>query len=196
LSDADPAKPPPEVVKLSTLSQFKHDMKYLKEKSEWDAVATNRKNRQLKKLFVKREELLENTNGQQQQSVGASAIIDSTRPVPSVYHVGDFLITKFARLLPHAKCASCRSLLIQDLASFDESDPPERAYCGDWFHSHCLTTVMTTPPFGLQCPGRNCESRVFHAKWTSDVNALEKRWALKAAHEREEEELLDLLDLK
>eukprot|EP01071_Lankesteria_metandrocarpae_P004692 Lankesteria_metandrocarpae@DN3659_c0_g1_i1.p1 len=216
--NSDPAKPPDEVIRISTVNEFKHDVKFFKERAEWDAVATNRKLRQQRKLFEKKELALEREKEALQaqiQSVedantaaseGSAAANNSnstsssaTIGTPSLYPVVEYLVKKFVRLLPVANCVVCGTKLAADgscnAATFNSENPPQRAYCGDWFHKNCLERVMTNPPFGLECPGK-CGSQVFHVDWTSNIKALERQWAFREASRREEEDALDLLDLR
>jgi len=110
--------------------------------------------------------------------------------------VVEYIVNKFARLLPHEKCAHCKQPVIDAIKKGEkQADPAERAFCGHWFHSSCLEHVMTKPPFGMQCPGDGCDSRVFHPKWTSDVKTLERRWAAAQARQREVDDARDFLGL-
>jgi len=67
---------------------------------------------------------------------------------------------------------------------------PMRTYCGCWYHKSCLNTLLTEPPFGIECPTENCGRRVFHPDWPGDIKQLERDWAAKAARLREMEDAM------
>ena len=67
---------------------------------------------------------------------------------------------------------------------------PMRTYCGCWYHKSCLNTLLTEPPFGIECPTENCGRRVFHPDWPGDIKQHERDWAAKAARLREMEDAM------
>lgn len=70
---------------------------------------------------------------------------------------------------------------------------PYRTYCGCWYHKSCLNTLLTEPPFGIECPNFNYGRRVFHPEWPGDVKQLEREWAAKQARMREVEDAMMFL---
>lgn len=67
---------------------------------------------------------------------------------------------------------------------------PMRTYCGCWYHKACLHTLLTEPPFGIECPKLECGRRVFHPDWPGDIKQLEREWAAREARKREIEDAM------
>ncbi|KAF4666033.1 hypothetical protein FOL47_004303 [Perkinsus chesapeaki] len=195
LRASDPAKPSQSVVKLS-LAQYKHDVAFLKERKDKAAHVTNKVGRRAVRYFEKTEWAAE-LEREQKQAALEKALYQHKQPPPilSVYPVTEFLVTKFIRLVPNMKCSSCGKRVLANIVSDDPAAPSEdtaeRAYCGHWFHGSCLNTLMTTPPFGMSCPDKDCGWRIYHNKYTRDQKFLEKQWAMAEARKRELEDVMD-----
>eukprot|EP00920_Eleutheroschizon_duboscqi_P003128 GHVT01007354.1.p1 GENE.GHVT01007354.1~~GHVT01007354.1.p1 ORF type:complete len:456 (-),score=94.93 GHVT01007354.1:885-2252(-) len=192
---SDPARASAEIVQLSA-AQYRRDVQWLKERTEASAVAVDKQARRDLRRFdqkeVQREKEVAAARLDRQKQLQHQA---AKRAVPSLLPVCQFLVLKFVRLLPAAECGRCRQRVALSPSCFATSSPPERTFCGHWFHRACLEEVMTKPPFGLQCPVDGCTMGVFHAAWTSDRAALERRWAQGEAHRREIEDVKNLMDL-
>jgi hypothetical protein len=67
---------------------------------------------------------------------------------------------------------------------------PMKTYCGCWYHKPCLNTLLTEPPFGIECPTDGCGRRVFHPDWPGDIKQLEREWAAREAKKREIEDAM------
>ncbi|KAF4746008.1 hypothetical protein FOZ62_024731 [Perkinsus olseni] len=195
LRSSDPAKPSKSVVKLS-LAQYKHDVAFLKERKEKAAHVTNKVGRRAVRYFEKTEWAAE-LEKEQKQAALEKAMSQHKQPPPilSVYPVTDFLTSKFIHLVPNMKCSSCGKRVLANIVSDDQTTPSEdtaeRAYCGHWFHGSCLDKLMTTPPFGMSCPDKDCGWRIYHNKYTRDQKFLEKQWAMAEARKRELEDVMD-----
>jgi HEPN domain-containing protein len=68
---------------------------------------------------------------------------------------------------------------------------PMRTYCGCWYHKSCLNTLLTEPPFGIECPTPECGRQVFHPDWPGDIRQLEREWAAREAKKREIEDVMN-----
>eukprot|EP00920_Eleutheroschizon_duboscqi_P003107 GHVT01007330.1.p1 GENE.GHVT01007330.1~~GHVT01007330.1.p1 ORF type:complete len:502 (-),score=92.49 GHVT01007330.1:1151-2656(-) len=165
---SDPARASAEIVQLSA-AQYRRDVQWLKERTEASAVAVDKQARRDLRRFdqkeVQREKEVAAARLDRQKQLQHQA---AKRAVPSLLPVCQFLVLKFVRLLPAAECGRCRQRVALSPSCFATSSPPERTFCGHWFHRACLEEVMTKPPFGLQCPVDGCTMGVFHAAWTSD----------------------------
>ncbi len=133
-------------------------------------------------------------------------------PQPSLYVLVTFLIQKVKGLVVE-KCPCCNKRVLplcpDDLKSIYSSSSsssskaakakelkkmkPYRTYCGCWYHKSCLNTLLTQPPFGVECPNAQCGRRVFHPEWPGDVKQLEREWAAKQARLREIEDAMCFL---
>mmetsp|Transcript_12170 Transcript_12170/g.19968 ORF Transcript_12170/g.19968 Transcript_12170/m.19968 type:complete len:485 (-) Transcript_12170:927-2381(-) len=132
-------------------------------------------------------------------------------PQPSLYVLVTFLVQKVKGLVVET-CPCCNKRVlpicpdelksIYDTSSSSKTDKsakemrkmkPYRTYCGHWYHKSCLNTLLTEPPFGIECPDANCGRRVFHPEWPGDVKQLEREWAAKQARLREIEDAMCFL---
>ena len=134
-------------------------------------------------------------------------------PQPSLYVLITFLVQKVKGLVGET-CPCCekrvlpvcpdelKSIYTTPSSGSGKSDKktkqlkkmkPYRTYCGCWFHKSCLNTLLTEPPFGIECPNANCRRRVFHPEWPGDVKQLEREWAAKQARLREIEDAMCFL---
>ncbi|KAL7435468.1 hypothetical protein ACHAXM_004669 [Skeletonema potamos] len=132
-------------------------------------------------------------------------------PQPSLYVLVTFLIQKVKGLVVET-CPCCNKRVlpvcpdklesIYSSSSSGKSDKqtkemrkmkPYRTYCGCWYHKSCLNTLLTEPPFGIECPNFNYGRRVFHPEWPGDVKQLEREWAAKQARMREVEDAMMFL---
>jgi hypothetical protein len=128
-------------------------------------------------------------------------------PQPCLYVLVKFLVDKI-RGLVHEICPCCKervlpldpselkSMYVSDHADKKQHHPkstkkkmkPMRTYCGCWYHKPCLNTLLTEPPFGIECPTDGCGRRVFHPDWPGDIKQLEREWAAREAKKREIED--------
>mmetsp|Transcript_6439 Transcript_6439/g.10078 ORF Transcript_6439/g.10078 Transcript_6439/m.10078 type:complete len:501 (+) Transcript_6439:218-1720(+) len=136
-------------------------------------------------------------------------------PQPSLYVLVTFLIEKVKGLVVET-CPCCKKRVLpicpDELKSIYNSSSssssnktsaknnkelkkmkPYRTYCGCWYHKSCLNTLLTEPPFGIECPNEQCGRRVFHPEWPGDVKQLEREWAAKQARLREIEDAMCFL---
>lgn len=130
-------------------------------------------------------------------------------PQPCLYVLVKFLVDKI-RGLVHEICPCCKervlpldpselkSMYVSDHADKKQHNPkstkkkmkPMRTYCGCWYHKPCLNTLLTEPPFGIECPTDGCGRRVFHPDWPGDIKQLEREWAAREAKKREIEDAM------
>ena len=126
-------------------------------------------------------------------------------PQPSLYVLVQFLVERIKGLVMQ-KCPCCKERVLPEnpdelsqmyVSSTDKQSKatmkkmkPMRTYCGCWYHMHCLNTLLTDPPFGIECPAPNCGRRVFHPDWPGDIKQLEREWAAKQARMREIEDAM------
>ncbi len=129
-------------------------------------------------------------------------------PQPSLYVLISFLVQKVHGLVAET-CPCCNKRVlpvrpgdleyIYNTSGSSKSDKrakemrkmkPYRTYCGCWYHKSCLNTLLTEPPFGIECPNANCGRRVFHPDWPGDIKQLEREWAAKQARQREIEDAM------
>lgn len=130
-------------------------------------------------------------------------------PQPCLYVLVKFLVDKIRGLVEET-CPFCKERVLpvdpSELKlmyghSNNQSDKkdkkkrmkPMRTYCGCWYHKPCLNTLLTEPPFGIECPTPNCGRRVFHPDWPGDIRQLEREWAAREAKKREIEDAMMFL---
>ena len=133
-------------------------------------------------------------------------------PQPSLFVLVTFLVQKVKGLVVEM-CPCCNKRVLpvcpdelksiyNSSSSSSKSDKkakemrkmkPYRTYCGCWYHKSCLNTLLTEPPFGIECPNAKCGRRVFHPEWPGDVKQLEREWAAKQARLREIEDAMGFL---
>ena len=131
-------------------------------------------------------------------------------PQPSLFVLVTFLVERIRGLVLQ-KCPCCNepvlpknpSTLSEMYGSSNKKDKqsskekkkmrPMRTYCGCWYHKQCLNTLLTEPPFGIECPTENCGRRVFHPDWPGDIKQLEREWAASQARMREIEDAMMFL---
>jgi hypothetical protein len=136
---------------------------------------------------------------------------ETITPQPSLLVLVTFLLQKVKGLVVET-CPCCNKRVlpacpdalnsIYTSSSSSKSDnqakemrkmKPYRTYCGCWYHKSCLNTLLTEPPFGIECPKACCGRRVFHPEWPGDVKQLEREWAAKQARMREVEDAMMFL---
>jgi hypothetical protein len=120
----------------------------------------------------------------------------------SVGIIISFIAEQFVGRIPQEICQGCKASLLPENPSdakgiFDSKSKqrPQRVYCGHWWHTTCLNSALTLPPFGLQgCPGKGCGSdvRIWHHEWSRDIRKHEKAWSNKKAREREIQEVAEI----
>ena len=137
-------------------------------------------------------------------------------PTSSVGLAIDFLVNQFVGRIPQEKCQGCDQLLLasnpkdaKGVFSSKSKQRPRRVYCGHFWHTDCLNTCLTLPPFGQNgCPGCMKDAhqgkeqkegggsgevvRVWHHEWSRDIKKHEKAWSNKMAREREIQEVQDI----
>ena len=129
-------------------------------------------------------------------------------PQPCLFVLVKFLVDKI-RGLVHEICPCCKERVLpvdpSELNSMYSPNSPDkkkstkkkmkpmRTYCGCWYHKPCLNTLLTEPPFGIECPNPRCRRRVFHPDWPGDIKQLEREWAAKQAKQREIEDAMMFL---
>eukprot|EP00033_Pygsuia_biforma_P004168 GCRY01004575.1.p1 GENE.GCRY01004575.1~~GCRY01004575.1.p1 ORF type:complete len:434 (-),score=98.96 GCRY01004575.1:338-1567(-) len=119
-------------------------------------------------------------------------------PAPCLGAAVFFLSRDLVHCYPRAACQLCHEQLFPEdpakgMQGVEKAKRVERVYCGHLYHFGCLDKYMTTPPFGKACPG--CNQRIYHPKWTPDIDLLEKRWATQQARIREVMDVTEFLQL-
>ncbi|KAF8821314.1 hypothetical protein IE077_002162 [Cardiosporidium cionae] len=175
------------------IDQYRHDVKFLKERSEYRKLASKKQSRR-DLLRFDRHELNREIDTQKSLSTSEPSHIEaSANTIAGLLPVAYFLIQQFVKFLPYVRCALCKGELGENF-KLPKECLPERVLCGHWFHRECLKRVMTEPPFGKQCPGEGCPFSVYSTIWKLENNAYERKWAMEQAHKREMEEINDFLD--
>ena len=132
-------------------------------------------------------------------------------PQPCLYVLVKFLVDK-VRGLVEETCPCCKERVLpldptelnsmygsnqtdkkQTKSTTKKKMKPMRTYCGCWYHKPCLNTLLTEPPFGIECPTPGCGRRVFHPDWPGDIKQLEREWAAREAKKREIEDAMMFL---
>ncbi|KAL3782905.1 hypothetical protein HJC23_004884 [Cyclotella cryptica] len=152
---------------------------------------------------------------EKKRSEGYYDLYNTMEPQPCLYVLVKFLVDKVRGLVEEV-CPCCKERVLPDdpnelISMYGPTDKngsdhpqqkqhhpkstkkkmkPMRTYCGCWYHKSCLNTLLTEPPFGIECPTVDCGRRVFHPDWPGDIRQLERDWAAREARKREVEDAM------
>ena len=166
--------------------------------------------RELSKLAereVQRDETLAKKNNETEIEIAKreSDWKDDGEPVQSLYAVVDFLMGAVCKFCERT-CPSCgerilpqrpeelktiydkgKSKTAEEKAAKKEAKrrKPTRVFCGCWYHTSCLDTLMLEPPFGESCPGSCGGREVYHPDYNDDKRVRERNWMQREARKRE-----------
>eukprot|EP01066_Platyproteum_vivax_P013678 Platyproteum_vivax@DN6180_c0_g1_i1.p1 len=224
LQSCDPCKPSEKELRLTT-SMYRNDLKFLKKMQDIATESQTKNIKRERKMLVKKEVEAEFQQMQKTSDVCAQFancfdvdklkdkfghpslgnLMKNAVGKPSLFLIGSFLVTKLGRFLPKAHCVSCGDLLslpekgeqilVGSELTADDPSVPRRSYCGHWFHDGCLEKELTNYPFGVVCPSEGCPGRVFHPKYPTSIEVVQRRYAAQKAKDREMEQMMDFFDL-
>lgn len=171
---------------IQELQNIKHDVQFLKQVADLNAVSEIKEKRREKTRLIKSEiEAEKKANSK----ISTANLIEAK---PSLEKMIQFLYSLVVAL-PKENCPMCKTSLLSKEASTQKELLPELTNCNHWYHLGCLYKYLVSPPFDKPRICHICKEHIHHPKWNNEyIKRMEERYARKMAKERE---LADVLDL-